>query len=320
VKPPDIPDDEPSRLTTLHALNVLDTPAEERFDRLTRMANRLFDVPIALVSLVDENRQWFKSCVGLDASETSRSVSFCGHAILGNHIFLIEDATQDPRFADNPLVVGEPHIRFYACCPLRAVNGHKLGTLCIIDRKPRTLNEEDRELLEDLASMVERELAAMELATVDELTNIANRRGFMTIAQSSLHLCQREDIPAALVFFDLDDFKPINDQFGHPEGDLALANFADQMAQTFRDSDMIGRLGGDEFVVLLTNSSLEEAEDVVTRFASALDDYNTGADNGYDIRFSHGIVTFDPQRHKSVEDLLAEGDALMYRIKQAKKK
>ncbi len=319
MKPPDIPDDEPLRLTTLHTLNVLDTPAEERFDRLTRMANRLFDVPIALVSLVDENRQWFKSCVGLDATETPRSVSFCGHAILGNHIFTIEDATQDPRFADNPLVVNEPKIRFYAGCPLRALNGHKLGTLCIIDRKPRTLSEEDRELLEDLAAMVERELAAMELATVDELTNIANRRGFMTIAQSSLRLCQREDIPASLVFFDLDDFKPINDRFGHPEGDLALATFADQMAKTFRDSDMIGRLGGDEFAVLLTNSSLEETEDVITRFAAAIDDYNAGADNGYDIRFSYGVVAYEPQKHKTVEDLLADGDTLMYQIKQAKK-
>lgn len=318
MKPPDIPDGEPQRLDTLRSLSILDTPTEERFDRLTRMANRLFDVPIALVSLVDENRQWFKSCVGLDASETPRSVSFCGHAILGNHIFMIEDATQDPRFADNPLVVGEPHIRFYAGCPLRAVNGHKLGTLCIIDRKPRTLSEEDQELLEDLAAMVEREFSAMELATVDELTNIANRRGFMTVAQSSLRLCQREDIPAALVYFDLDGFKQINDRFGHQEGDLALANFADQMATTFRDSDMIARLGGDEFVVLLTNSALEEAEDVVARFAAALDAYNDQADSGYAIRFSHGVVAYDPQHHKTVADLLADGDSLMYRIKQAK--
>ncbi len=319
MKAPDIPDDEPLRLTTLHALNILDTPAEERFDRLTRMANRLFDVPIALVSLVDENRQWFKSCVGLGASETPRSISFCGHAILGSQIFMIEDATQDPRFADNPLVVDEPKIRFYAGCPLRAMDGHKLGTLCIIDRKPRTLSDEDRELLEDLAAMVERELAAMELATVDELTNIANRRGFMTIAQSSLQLCQRESIPASLVFFDLDDFKLINDRFGHPEGDLALAAFADQMAKTFRDSDMIGRLGGDEFAVLLTNSSLEEAEDVVSRFTRAMDDYNAGSDCGYEIRFSHGVVSFDPQKHKTVEGLLADSDALMYIIKKAKK-
>ena len=191
MKTPDIPEDEQTRLKTLKSLDVLDTIPEERFDRLTRMCKRLFDVPIALVSLVDENRQWFKSCVGLDVSETPRDISFCGHAILGNDIFTIPDAASDARFTDNPLVIDEPHIRFYAGCPLRSPNGSKLGTLCIIDRKPRTLSEEDLETLKDLAAMVERELEAVQLATIDDLTRISNRRGFMTLAQHSLNLCNR---------------------------------------------------------------------------------------------------------------------------------
>ncbi|UGA37405.1 GAF domain-containing protein [Chromobacterium haemolyticum] len=112
MKTPDIPADEPQRLATLRALGVLDTAAEERFDRLTRMAKRLFRVPIALVSLVDENRQWLKSCVGMSTVETERDISFCGHAILGDDIFYIPDALADERFADNPLVTGAPHIRF----------------------------------------------------------------------------------------------------------------------------------------------------------------------------------------------------------------
>ena len=120
-------------------MNVLDTSPEERFDRLTRVAKRMFDVPIALVSLVDADRQWFKSCVGLSAAETSRDISFCGHAILGEDTFVISDARADERFADNPLVVGEPKIQFYAGCPLRALDGWKLGTLCIIDRTPRSM-------------------------------------------------------------------------------------------------------------------------------------------------------------------------------------
>ena len=114
MKAPETPADEAKRLATLRALGVLDTAAEERFDRLTRMAKRLFRVPIALVSLVDENRQWFKSCMGLATNETSRDISFCGHAILGDDIFIIPDTLADARFADNPLVVGEPYIRFYA--------------------------------------------------------------------------------------------------------------------------------------------------------------------------------------------------------------
>jgi diguanylate cyclase (GGDEF)-like protein len=316
LKTPDIPQEEEARLKTLRSLDILDTPPEDRFDRLTRMAKRMFGVPIALVSLVDENRQWFKSCAGLDASETPRDISFCGHAILGNEVFIIPDATKDERFADNPLVLNEPNIRFYAGCPLRALNGNKLGTLCIIDRKPRSLGEEDIEALQDLAAMVERELAAVQLATLDELTNISNRRGFMMLAQHALNLCARQQIPVSLVFFDLNEFKPINDTFGHAEGDRALIAFAEQMKSIFRDSDLFARLGGDEFVVLLASTSKELAERIIARSRQSLEKYNQHADRGYDISFSYGIVDFDPDRHRTVEALLIDGDAMMYKSKK----
>lgn len=109
MQSPEVPDNERLRLDALRCLAVLDSPAEERFDRITRMARNMFDVPIALVSLVDENRQWFKSCCGLPVLETPRDISFCGHAILGEELFVVEDAAQDPRFSDNPLVTGDPH-------------------------------------------------------------------------------------------------------------------------------------------------------------------------------------------------------------------
>jgi diguanylate cyclase (GGDEF)-like protein len=319
LKEPDNSRDEQGRLDTLRSLSILDTPSEQRFDRLTRMAKRMLGVPIALVSLVDDDRQWFKSCVGLSISSTPRRVSFCGHAILGNEIFIIPDTKEDERFADNPLVVGEPHIRFYAGCPLRALNGHKLGTLCIIDREPRTLDEEDRQALSDLAAMVERELAAVQLATMDELTNISNRRGFLTLAEYSLHLCSREKSPASLVFLDLDNFKPINDKCGHAEGDRALRAFAEHLKNTCRDSDLFARLGGDEFVMLLTNTSRELVEQAVGRLAQSIESYNKEASRGYDIAFSYGVVEYDPEQHHTVEQLLAEGDARMYEIKKAKR-
>lgn len=319
MKTPDIPQDEQERLQTLRSLSILDTPAEERFDRLTRMAKRLFGVPIALVSLVDENRQWFKSCVGLSASETPRDISFCGHAILGDDLFIIPNATADERFADNPLVVDAPHIRFYAGCPLKGPDGRKLGTLCVIDQEPRNFDKEDLEALVDLASMVEREFSAVQLATMDDLTNISNRRGFMLLAQHSLQLCTREKIPAVLVFMDLDDFKPVNDKFGHAEGDRVLAVFAEQMKSTFRGSDVIARLGGDEFVALLTNLTKKSADDVVARFRQSLTKVNQQADPGYDISFSYGIVEFDPDKHREIEALLSAGDSLMYETKQAKR-
>jgi len=282
------------------------------------MAKRLFGVPIALVSLVDENRQWFKSCFGLSASETSRDISFCGHAILGNDPFIIRDTIVDERFADNPLVLNDPHIRFYAGCPLSAPNGRKLGTLCIIDRQPRSFGKEDLEALKDLASMVERELAAVQLATLDELTAISNRRGFLMLAQHSLHLCVRQKMSAYLVFMDLDKFKPINDTFGHAEGDRALTVFAEHMKVACRESDIFARLGGDEFSVLLINTSMEHTEDVISRLRQSLAKYNLEAKRGYDISFSHGIVGFNPEKHHTIDALLAEGDSLMYELKRSK--
>lgn len=155
---PIIPQDEAARLASLQSLEVLDTMPEERYDRLTRLAAAIMDVPIALVSLVDSDRQWFKSKFGLDALETPRDISFCGHAILGEELFEISNTLEDTRFADNPLVVDAPNIRFYAGQPLRTPSGFHIGTLCVIDTKPRALTADQRSLLSDLAHLVEQEL------------------------------------------------------------------------------------------------------------------------------------------------------------------
>lgn len=318
MKKPDIPQDEEVRLKTLRTLSVLDTSPEERFDRLTRMAKRMFDVPIAIVSLVDEERQWFKSCIGLSVGETPRDISFCGHAILGDEIFIINDATTDERFADNPLVTDEPNIRFYAGCPLRFTDGSRLGTLCIIDRKPRSLSNEDLEALKDLAATAERELAATHLATLDDVTNILNRRGFVMIGQHSLNLCARQRIPASLAYLDLDKFKRINDTFGHAEGDSALTVFADQISTVCRDSDLFARLGGDEFVILFINASADTAAGIVDRLRQILTEYFHTQDPGYHIAFSCGIVDFDPDKHHSIEALIEDGDSAMYENKKTK--
>lgn len=157
--PAPLPADEAARLGALRELALLDTDAETRFDRLTRLARDLFGVPIALVSLVDEDRQWFKSRQGLPAPETPREVSFCAHAILEEReVFVVPDATRDDRFADNPLVTGDPDIRFYAGAPLSTSDGHQVGTLCVIDRSPRDWTREQSAALRDLADIVEAEL------------------------------------------------------------------------------------------------------------------------------------------------------------------
>lgn len=153
-----IPDNEQGRLAALAALRVLDTGPEERFDRVTRLASELFDMPTALVSLVDRDRQWFKSCLGLDAPETPRDVAFCAHAIMSTEVMVVEDTAKDPRFADNALVTGAPNIRFYAGAPLVTEAGHGLSTLCVIDYKPRSLSDQARRQLVALSHVVRDEL------------------------------------------------------------------------------------------------------------------------------------------------------------------
>ncbi|WP_434685127.1 GGDEF domain-containing protein [Pseudanabaena minima] len=320
MKVPDYPENEDVRVATLRSLSILDTEPEERFDRLARIAKRLFGVPIALVSLVDMNRQWFKSCQGLAVTEMSRDISFCGHAILGNDIFMIADTLEDERFYDNPLVLNEPRIRFYAGVPLVVPNGIKVGTLCLIDREPRILSDEDRELLRDLGQMAAQELSSVQLATIDELTQISNRRGFSALAHHALNLCKRMNKPASLFFFDLDFFKEINDRYGHAEGDNALVNFSKILKESFRESDVVGRLGGDEFVALLTNANQTETQLILNRLEQVLKDFNSKqTDRGYDIVYSVGMVEFDPSRHHSINDLLVEGDRLMYAQKREKR-
>lgn len=154
MRPAALPENEKRRLEKLQQYRILDTAPEDAFDRITRIVAKTIGVPIALVSLVDRDRQWFKSRHGLDALETPRELAFCAHAILGDKVFVIEDASLDDRFADNPLVAHDPAIRFYAGAPLKTVDGLNIGTLCAIDRQPHKLSDDHRQLLEDLAHLV----------------------------------------------------------------------------------------------------------------------------------------------------------------------
>ncbi len=154
-----LPDNEPERLRALHDLMLLDTSPEERFDRVVRFAAEQLDAPIALVSLVDEHRQWFKSRLGLQVPETGRDVSFCAHAILQPDVFIVEDASRDARFADNPLVTGETHVRFYAGAPLSAPGGERIGTLCVLDTRPRALDGTELAILKALRALVDEAIA-----------------------------------------------------------------------------------------------------------------------------------------------------------------
>jgi len=156
---PDIPKDEDKRLEELHDLELLDTASELRFDRYTSLVADVFGFPIVLITLVDRDRQWFKSRLGWNLNQCSRDISFCGHAILENSLMVVPIALDDPRFAKNPLVTEDPKVRFYAGAVVRGPSGYPLGTLCVLDYHPRYFDEEHRSLLRRFADLIENEIA-----------------------------------------------------------------------------------------------------------------------------------------------------------------
>jgi diguanylate cyclase (GGDEF)-like protein len=265
---PDIPVDEARRLTALHATRLLGSAPEEAFDRITRMAARLLDAPTALVSLVDTDVQWFKSRCGLEATETPRDISFCGHAILEHEPLVVGDATKDPRFHDNPLVTGEPHIRFYAGVPLYSVDRMPLGTLCVIDREPRQLGSEELDLLRQLATAAQAlyshvlldadnpELSAAAgqvefLLNHDQLTGLSNRQALARTISKDVEEWRKQGTPTLVAAINLDKFKRLNEALGHHAGDQALVSITWSLQSVLRPEDLLARVGNDEFVVLL---------------------------------------------------------------------
>lgn len=179
-----IPVNEPSRMRRVQELKLLDTPPEERFNRITRLAQAYFHTPFVLLTLVDENRIWFKANLGFGATQSPRDTSFCGHAIVHDEdIFTVEDAREDSRFVDNPYVVGDANVRFYAGAPLE-VDGERVGTLCLVDQKKRTLSQEELSVLRDLAAIAENELNMLDLKVAMDRLQQAKR--FFDVSQDLL--------------------------------------------------------------------------------------------------------------------------------------
>lgn len=249
-----MPADEPERQAALETYGVLDTPAQDSLDRITRLASQILGVPMALISLVDRDRQWFLSRVGLDACQTGRDVAFCAHAICGDDILEVQDALKDPIFCTNPLVVGEPHIRFYAGVPLRNPDGYNLGTLCVVDQKPRVLTESERHLLRELAGMVMQHLEDRRRTYVCQLTGFLNRRPFFEQGQREYHRTQRNGSECSVLIFDIDAFRSLISHAGPRGHDQALLSLTATLQNKVRRADLLARVADDECAVLLTDT------------------------------------------------------------------
>ncbi len=272
---PPLPPEEPARVEALKEYQILDSEPEQAYDDLTLLAAHICDTPIALVSLVDAERQWFKSRIGLEVPETPRDQAFCAHAIAAPGTMVVPDALRDDRFRRNPLVIDHPQIRFYAGAPLRVSKGHALGTLCVIDREPRELTEQQLRALEALSRQVvaqlelRRKVFQLEKSSVrDALTGVFNRRYFDSVLPQELARAKRYQDLTSLLLVDVDRFKRVNDEHGHQEGDRVLTLLSGTLTRSTRAADVVCRYGGEEFAIVLPHTGLSVAAQLAERIRS----------------------------------------------------
>jgi len=298
-----LPRNEVRRVAALRGLGILDTPREDRFDRYTRIAARIFDVPIALISLVDGNRQWFKSAEGLDGDETPRDVSFCGHAILGDGVFEVRNARHDPRFRDNPLVLEPPHVRFYAGAPLEAPDRHKLGTLCIIDRVPRQLNGDEKTMLKNLADRVVGEMMRFVDVEADR-----SHRTAQTIAGPEFFESIPDERGLSVLLFDIDDVLESHDDAnsGMSPGEI----FSELLHDHFPTARSIAHIGDYHFCVLLKpNKGFDEVR-AISRLCSDAKDLLCFAEGHESLTPFVGHIHYNSHRYASIDDMVRDADRM----------
>ena len=289
--PSSLPNDQQLRLAAIRHLDILDTPPDGAFDRLTQLAGRMFKVPIAIVTVVDADRIWFKSKLGLDVDEVPLSPGLCASCIMQDDVMVLHDAKQDAVALTNPLVAGEFGLRFYAGAPLKTSDGVNIGTFCLIDRKPRDFTEDERASLSDMAAIVmdamEHRLAGRRLllqnlrvveaaqkqANTDAMTGLGNRRALESVISRIEDVIRADgalDMMAVVV--DLDGLKQINDRRGHAAGDFLIVAFGAALQNALRAEDHIYRIGGDEFAILSPVSSEPDLEQLRARIMAVIEE------------------------------------------------
>ena len=304
MKEPPVPYNEAARLDCLYKLSILDTEPDKQFDHITKFCQLLFDVPIAIVSLIDAKRQWFKSRQGLAADQTSRKISFCGHAIacciaenFGDRIFHIRDALRDDRFKDNPLVSGDPKIRFYAGFVLRSEDNFNLGTLCIIDNKPRELSKLHREYLIEMGLIVESIIQSKYVEDRDLQTGIYNRTAFSLISKYILSNTIKYNQNLNLFCFKLE----------HPAMS-SIEMFMTELKQVFGESEILARIGQDKFVALISSNSKQAANALQANFVNSMNRQNGRLDSSSKIKLHVDLLTLMPNQLTETMNLLSMAD------------
>ena len=307
--------DESGRMAALERYGVLDTAPEKAFEKITSLVQSILEVPISAVSLVDRERQWFKSIQGLETRETPRSISFCTHAIRMDEPLIVPDALEDDRFSSSPLVVDAPNIRSYAGVALQTPDGYNVGALCAMDTKPRDFSTGQLGILKSFASLVVDELELRRIAERDHLTGALSRRGFMQQMENELTRFQRYGGNCALVMLDIDHFKQVNDQLGHPAGDEVLKAVAAACHERLRANDAFGRLGGEEFGILLVDSDQRAALAAAENLRRTIEGMPIAVGAGITVTASFGLALLSPTVSK-LEDWLSQADKALYSAKR----
>jgi diguanylate cyclase (GGDEF)-like protein len=312
------PVNETERLSALESYEVLDTAPERGYDDIVLLASQICGTPIALMGLVDMDRVWHKSRIGVPVEEAPRETSFCAHTILQTEPLIVPDLAADERFADNPNVIGGPRLRFYAGAPLVSGDGHAIGTLCALDTVPRALDDMQREALAALSRQLVAQLELRRILAVtrretltDPLTGLGNRRQ-LTADFTRLSPAATSAQPLHVLLFDLNGFKVYNDTFGHTAGDALLARLAGQLAAVVGEDEAACRLGGDEFCVLVRGDT-ERLRAVRIAASLALSEHG----EGFSITPSHGVATM-PGEATTQAHALRLADERMYDQKRAR--
>ena len=307
--------DEPGRQRALDRLEVVGSRSEAPFERIIDIVKTTMNAPICAVSMIDNDRQWFKAFRGLDVDQTPRDIAFCDHAIREERPFIVEDATRDPMFASNPLVLGEPFIRAYLGIPLKLHDGYIVGTLCVIYQEPKIFSVHEINILRNFANLVLGELELRTIAFTDGLTKLLSRKAWTERLGAEIDRATRHPASLSILMLDLDHFKKVNDTYGHDVGDIVLRKTAKVIIEALRKHDLAGRLGGEEFAICMINASERAGLAIAERIRAGIAAMAFPKYDGLSCSASIGMTVFEPGC--DADEVLKRADLALYDAKRS---
>ncbi len=307
--------DEDARIAALRRYEIRETGDNRPFQRVIELVQQTPGVPIAAVTLIDSDTQLIKAVRGAALTDAPRASTFCTYTIQHSGPFAVNDATLDPRFADNPMVKGAPYIRSYLGVPLTTPDGYNIGTLCAVDDEPRQFDRAQGEIMRKLADIVVEQFELQQIARQDALTGALTRRGLFAEVEREFLRAGRYDRPSTLVVIDVDHFRTINDRYGHAAGDAVLVSIANICMSNMRKSDTFGRIGGEEFALLLPETEAEEAREAAERIRQAVQSTIVQV-GGAEVRATVSMgVAPRPANSEGVATWFSEADIALYEAK-----